>query len=61
MFSPDEKAVVNVMIEGACGQIVWSREELIETISQFFNAPILNLLHRPQSLLSRSGSPSGWH
>jgi len=31
-----EGAVVNAMIEGACDRIVRSREELGETISQFF-------------------------
>jgi hypothetical protein len=31
-----EGAVVNAMIEGACDWIVRIREELVETISQFF-------------------------
>ena len=31
-----EGAVVNPMMEGACDRIVRSREELMETVSQFF-------------------------
>ncbi|MGA3114447.1 MAG: nucleoside 2-deoxyribosyltransferase [Syntrophobacteraceae bacterium] len=42
-----EGAVANAMIECSCDRVVRSREEQVETISQLFNAPILNLLHRP--------------